>query len=186
MDTKSAPADGSTEPETSRVLDRNIHALLRRRLFEDRRRPLQERIADRVTAFAGSMVFVFVHLALFGGWVAANLPGVPWARFDPTFVVLAMVASVEAIFLSTFVLITQNRMAVLAEKRNELNLQISLLAEHEVTRLIQLVTQMAAHMEIQDAHNPDLEELKRDVAPERVLETLERVGRSTAEEDPAR
>ena len=71
---------------------------------------------------------------LFGFWIVANLdwvPGVP--AWDPSFVVLAMAASVEAIFLSTFVLISQNRMA--ADKRADLDLQVSLLAEHEVTRL---------------------------------------------------
>jgi uncharacterized membrane protein len=66
----------------------------------------------------------------------ANLglvPGVP--AWDSSFVALAMLASVEAIFLSTFVLISQNRMAAAADKRADLDLQISLLAEHEVTRL---------------------------------------------------
>ena len=120
------------------------------------------------------MRFVYIHLALFGLWIGANLgwlPGVP--RFDPSFVVLAMVASVEAIFLSTFVLITQNRMAALADKRADLDLQISLLAEHEVTRLISLVTAIAEHMGIEAAHNPELAELSQDVAPEKVMEQME-------------
>ena len=74
------------------------------------------------------MRFVMIHALLFGAWIVWNLgwiPGLP--PFDPTFVVLAMVASVEAIFLSTFVLITQNRMAAMADKRADLDLQVSLL-----------------------------------------------------------
>lgn len=73
--------------------------------------------------------------AVYGFWILANLgwiPGVP--KFDPTFVVLAMEASVESLFLSTFILITQNRMMAQADKRADLNLQISLLSEHEVNR----------------------------------------------------
>ena len=74
-------------------------------------------LADSITRFTGSMPFVYLHLLLFGGWIIANLPGVPLPHFDPTFVALAMVASVEAIFLSTFILITQNRMTAQAERK---------------------------------------------------------------------
>ena len=105
---------------------------------------MQEKIAEAITRFTGSMLFVYIHLALFGFWIIANLgwvPGVP--KWDESFVVLAMWASVEAIFLSTFVLISQNRMAAAADKRADLDLQISLLAEHEVTKLATLVSAMA-------------------------------------------
>jgi uncharacterized membrane protein len=94
-------------------------------------------------------------------------------RFDPTFVVLAMVASVEAIFISTFVLVSQNRMAAQADQRADLDLQISLLAEHEITRLITLVSEMARRMGVPEAHDPELEELERDVAPEQVLDRMQ-------------
>jgi uncharacterized membrane protein len=84
-----------------------------------------------------------------------------------------MLASVEAIFLSTFVLISQNRMAALADRRADLDLQISLLAEHEVTRLITLVAAMAERMDLEAARNPELAELSQDVAPEKVMEQME-------------
>src|SRR4051812_14742163 len=121
------------------------------------------------------MMFVYLHAALFGGWIVVNLgwiPGVP--KFDPTFVVLAMVASVEAIFLSTFILITQNRMMAAADKRADLNLQISLLAEHEVTRLIQMTTHISERLGIDLAGDPELSELSQDVRPEQVLAAIER------------
>ena len=86
-----------------------------------------------------------------------------------------MVASVEAIFLSTFVLISQNRMQALADRRAELSLHISLLAEHEVTRVITLVIEMAKKMGVEESHNPDLEELVKDVAPEKVLDRMDEV-----------
>jgi uncharacterized membrane protein len=120
------------------------------------------------------MRFVYIHLLLFGGWIAVNLGGIPGVpRFDPSFVVLAMVASVEAIFLSTFVLISQNRMAALADRRADLDLQISLLAEHEITRLITLVAAIAERLELDAAQNPELAELSQDVAPEKVMEEME-------------
>jgi uncharacterized membrane protein len=80
---------------------------------------------------------------------------------------------VEAIFLSTFILITQNRMAAQAQKRADLDLQISLLAEHEITRLIILTSAMAEHLGIQPFQDPELEELAQDIAPEQVLDTME-------------
>lgn len=154
------------------ALKRNIAALERRRREDAARAPLEERVAAAVTRFTGSMRFVYLHLVLYGAWIVVNLgwvPGVP--RFDRTFVVLAMVASVEAIFLSTFVLITQNRMAAAADKRAELDLQISLLAEHEVTKIVSMVSAISAHLGI----NPEeeVEELKRDVAPEAVLDAID-------------
>src|SRR3712207_4151098 len=98
----------------------------------------------------------------------------PAPPFDPTFVVLAMIASVEAIFLSTFVLINQNRMAAMADKRADLDLQISLLAEHEITRLITLVTAIAARMGIEESRHPELAELSQDIAPDKVMDQIER------------
>ena len=84
-----------------------------------------------------------------------------------------MAASVEAIFLSTFILITQNRMAAQAEKRAELDLQISLLAEHEITRVVTLVAAIAERLGIEASHDPELAELKQNVAPEQVLDKME-------------
>lgn len=84
-----------------------------------------------------------------------------------------MIASVEAIFLSTFVLITQNRMARTADQRDDLDLQINLLAEHEVTRLIAMVAAIADRLGIGDAKPEDLDDLKRNVAPERVMDVME-------------
>jgi uncharacterized membrane protein len=156
------------------IVHRNIDSLLKRRQLEERRRGTEECIADAITRFTGSMNFVYIHLAIFGLWIVINLgwiPGIP--QFDPSFVILAMAASVEAIFLSTFVLITQNRMAELANRRADLDLQVSLLAEHEVTRLITLVRAIAGRMGIQEAQDPELNELAEDVHPENVLDRIE-------------
>ncbi|UFS71622.1 DUF1003 domain-containing protein [Geomonas sp. RF6] len=155
------------------VVDRNIAALITRRQSEDARKTVEDRIADGITRFTGSMLFVYLHLMIFGSWIAINLGWIPRIpRFDPSFVVLAMAASVEAIFLSTFVLISQNRMQSASDRRADLDLHVSLLAEHEVTRLISLVTEIAEKMGIEEAKNPELQELAKDVAPERVLDKM--------------
>ncbi|MFP2925444.1 DUF1003 domain-containing protein [Pyxidicoccus sp. 3LG] len=163
----------------SGVVNRNIRALLGERHKLERRKNRQQRIADGITRFTGSMPFVYLHLFLFGGWLLVNSGAVPWVKpFDPfPFVMLAMWASVEAIFLSTFVLISQNRQAELADKRADLDLQVNLLAEHEITRLIHMVDGISAHLGVESGRDAHLEELKRDVAPEKVLEELEKVDR---------
>ncbi len=162
-------------PGMARVVERNIQALLARRDAEERKLNWQEKMAAVITRFSGSMWFVYLHLVVYGLWIFINLGWIPGVRrFDPTFVVLAMEASVEAIFLSTFILITQNRMMAQADRRADLNLQISLLSEHEVTRLIQLTRELARRMGVEEAKEPELEELAQDVAPEQVLETMDK------------
>ena len=173
------PPDSPTVPlprpeSLNTSLTRNIRALEDRRKQEAAVATREERIAEAITGFTGSMRFVYLHLALYGGWILANLgiiPGVP--RWDPSFVILAMVASVEAIFLSTFVLISQNRMAAAADKRADLDLQISLLTEHELTKLSELVVAIAERMDIRAASDPEMQEVRRDVAPEAVLDEIE-------------
>lgn len=155
-------------------LRRNIEALARRREQEAAAATREERIAEAITSFTGSMRFVYLHLVLYGAWILLNLgiiPGLP--KFDPSFVILAMAASVEAIFLSTFVLISQNRTAAAADKRADLDLQISLLTEHELTKLAQVVDAIAQRLDVTEARDPEFKETERDVAPEAVLDAIE-------------
>ena len=172
MEGKGTPNDNGPS-RLAGVVERNIRSLVARRQRDERNQRPQQRVADTITQFAGSMKFVYVHLVVFGLWILTSSGWAPWTRFDPTFVGLATFASVEAIFLSTFVLITQNRMTRKAEKRANLDLQISLLAEHEVTRLITLVKEIAEKLDIQASQNPELPELQQDVAPENVLDVME-------------
>lgn len=159
------------------ALERNIEALAERRRQEQASASIQDRLASAISRFAGSIIFVVAHVLLVAGWIAVNAGLLPGVRpFDPTFVILATVASVEAIFLSTFILISQNRAAVEADRRATLHLQTSLLAEHEVTQLIRLTTKIAQRLGVEEAQNPELQELQRNVAPEAVLERIEESG----------
>jgi len=154
-------------------LRRNIDALRQRRKQELQSAGWEEKLAAAITAFTGSMRFVYLHLVLYGAWIIFNLiPQLP--HFDPTFVVLAMAASVEAIFLSTFILISQNRVMALTDKRDDLNLHINLLAEHELTRLTSIVAAIGHKLEVRTGAEHEIEEISKDVAPEAVLNEIER------------
>ena len=174
---KSGPTKPPPKPPgLSTVLARNIETLQTRRAEEQARATFEERIAGAITRFTGSMRFVYLHIAIFGVWIIGNLGLIPkFPLFDPSFVILAMAASVEAIFLSTFVLISQNRMAASADKRDDLDLQINLLSEHEVTKLVALVSAIADKLGVETPVDLELDELREDVAPEVVLDQLEEV-----------
>jgi uncharacterized membrane protein len=173
--TASTPTVRPPQPDNlSSALKRNIEALEERRRQEAASATRQERLAEAITLFTGSMPFVYLHLALYSAWILVNIdvvPGLP--KFDPSFVILAMEASVEAIFLSTFVLISQNRTAAAADKRADLDLQINLLAEHELTKLTKIVTAIAARLDVQLGSDTEIEEITKDVAPEEVLDELD-------------
>jgi uncharacterized membrane protein len=169
------------EPDRlSTALRRNIEAMEQRRLRQAAAATRQERVVETITAFMGSMPFVYLHLALYGAWIFTNLSvvrGLP--RFDPTFVGLAVSASLEALFLSTFVLMSQNRLSAAETKRADLDLQISLLTEHEVTKLTEMVEEIAKHFDIKTASHPELAEVKKNIVPEAVLDEIEAQQRRT-------
>jgi uncharacterized membrane protein len=175
-DRRSSYRPGSAEMSSS--LRRNIEALRNRRQQEKLAESWEDKIADAITRFTGSMRFVYLHLAVYGTWIAANLiPHIP--HFDPTFVILAMEASVEAIFLSTFVLISQNRTMAATNKRDDLDLHVNLLAEHELTRLVAMVAAIAEKLEVRTDADPELVEITKDIAPEMVLSEIEQDGGSS-------
>lgn len=158
---------------TAGIITRNIKALVQRRREEENKKPLGERFADAVTRFTGNMAFVYTHIIIFGLWIIYNIGWFEVKPFDHEFVGLQLVTSIEAIFLSTFVLMSQNSLDAQADKRADLDLQISLLSEHEITRLLSLVSAIAHKLDIDEAKNPEINELSKDVMPEKVMDTME-------------
>ena len=164
---------GEGPAEANSTLARNIQGILADRQERERAASLESRVAGAISKFAGSMMFVYIHLVLFGGWILINIGLLPiLPPWDPSLVVLAMAASVEAIFLSTFVLINQNRMAAQDDLRADLDLQISLLNEHETTRLLMLVDGIAEKLGVRTEPDPEIEDLKREVDPAEVMHQL--------------
>ena len=171
----SPTVDPPRSTNLSAALTRNIATLQARQQDDANARQWDERFADAITRFAGSMVFVYLHAAIYGAWVIVNLGLIPFLPpFDKSFVILATEASVEAIFLSTFVLISQNKMAAGADKRASLDLQINLLTEHEVTKVAAMLAIVMERLDIPAYQDRELDEVTRDVAPEAVLDALER------------
>ena len=171
------PADHADDnPALSNVIERNIRTIIDLRLQAARARGLQDRLADTITAFSGRMVFVYAHIVWFGLWFVLNTGrfGVP--PFDPfPYGLLTMVVSLEAIFLATFVLISQNRLSAEAEHRADLDLHIGLLTEHELTRVLQMLDIMQDKMGIKNHADSELADLEMETRPEDVLAEIERL-----------
>jgi uncharacterized membrane protein len=127
-------------------LQRNIRAVARLEQEALHQRTTADRVSDALTRFTGSTPFVVGHALAFTTWILANsgrLPGV--APFDPyPFSFLTLVVSLEAIFLSVFVLMSQNRMTRQADKRAHLDLQVDLLAERELTLMLHMLRGLCA------------------------------------------
>jgi uncharacterized membrane protein len=161
-------------PELAKVIESNIEAIEEHRREAEETRSFQDKFADAVTWFAGSVPFVYFHVIWFAAWILANIGILPWKAFDPyPFGMLTTIVSLEAIFLSTFVLVSQNRQAAIGERRAELDLQINLLAEHEVTRMLTMLDAIAKRLDIDEIPRHEIKELKKDVKPEAVLEELD-------------
>lgn len=161
-------------PALADVLERNIETIVDVRRTERLRRTAQDRLADALTRFSGNMWFVYVHVAWFGWWIADNRGWIPGRVFDPfPFGLLTLVVSLEAIFLATFVLISQNRAAALADIRADLDLQIDLLAEYEVTHLLRLMVAIGKKLEVPEAGGIELEDLEQPVPIHEVIKEMQ-------------
>jgi uncharacterized membrane protein len=136
-----------SEP-TPEAIRRNIEAVAKLEESFIQNRSMADRLADRVGGFTGSVTFVLLHVLIYGLWIVINLKLIPgFKAFDPyPFMLLSVVVSLEAIFLSTFVLMKQNRMSRRADQRDHLDLQINLLAEREMTMVLQLLQKIATRL----------------------------------------
>jgi uncharacterized membrane protein len=163
-------------PALSKVIERNIRTIIDLRLKAARARSVQDRLADAITAFSGHMGFVYVHIVWFGVWILLNTGHVGVRAFDPfPYGLLTMAVSLEAIFLSTFVLISQNRLSAETEHRADLDLHIGLLTEHELTRVLQMLDAIQAKLGIENHENSELADLEMDTKPEDVLAEITRL-----------
>ena len=139
-------------------------------------RSLVERFADGVGIFTGSPLFIVLHLALVVVWLLINSGKISWIRpFDPyPFSLLAMIVAVEAVFLSSFILMRQNRMMRRGERRNHLNLQIDLLAEKEITKLIEMTRAICGKLGLDNIMaDEEIRELSQNTSIESLSQTLE-------------
>ena len=172
------------------IIRKNIAALTQMQRRDEERRTSTDRVADWITAFSGSMGFVYLHVVWFGVWIVLNI-GL-FARFglrafdEFPFGLLTMIVSLEAIFLSTFVLISQNRMARASEKRAELERQVNLLAEQKAGKTLEMLDHLTRQLDqvrrFSFERDPEIEALKVSPEPDEVLRVIEEASARAAEE----
>jgi uncharacterized membrane protein len=175
----------------NQIIRKNIAAISEMQRKDVAARKPEERISDLITRFSGSTVFVLIHVVWFGLWILLNVNLIHIPRlsdFDPfPFGLLTMVVSLEAIFLSTFVLISQNRMAGLSEKRAELDLQVNMLAEQKAAKTLELLEHIAQQFDaVYERFNytadPEVQALKVSPDPNEVLQVMEDAVKEEARE----
>jgi uncharacterized membrane protein len=164
--------------------ERNIQTVanLERRFLDER--TWLDKLADAIGGFSGSIYFVLLHVVGVSVWFLINTGHFFGVRkFDPfPFILLAMVVSVEAVLLSTFVLMKQNRMAERAEQRDHLNLQIDLLAEEEITKMLQMQRLICERLGITEAfEDPVAQEMSKSTS----VKTLAQELREKLSKEPA-
>jgi uncharacterized membrane protein len=137
------------------------------------RRTGADRVAAAIARFCGQMSFVWIHVVLFAVWIGYN--ALPWFKpFDPyPFTFLTLVVSLEAIFLSTFILISQNYDMRVSERRNQLDLQINLLAEQENTKALQMLERIAKKVGAHVSDNPQVRALEEATRPDALVRQID-------------
>jgi uncharacterized membrane protein len=167
-------------PALSNVIQRNIRKIIAVRRKAAHEQSLQDRIANAMTSFSGSMAFFYVHIVWFFLWFVLNTGHLWITPFDPyPYGFLTMVVSLEAIFLATFVLISQNLFSKEAERLADLGLHTSLLTEHELTRVLQMLRAIQHKIGISNDEDSNLADadLAMETRPEDVLAEIERLQR---------
>ena len=167
-------------PALSSVIQRNIRQIIQVRSKAAREQSMQDRIANSMTDFSGSMGFFYLHIVWFCVWILLNTGYLGLPPFDPfPYGLLTMIVSLEAIFLSTFVLISQNLFGKEAERLTDLGLQTSLLTEHELTRVLQMLHAIQEKIGISNDDDRNLADadLEMETRPEDVLAEIERLQR---------
>jgi uncharacterized membrane protein len=162
--------------EKSKQGQSHIDAIVKQEEEALERRSDSERFADAVGVFAGSPLFILLHLLLLILWLLANSGIITRIRpFDPyPFSLLGMIVAVEAVILSSFILMRQNRMMRRGERRDHLNLQIDLLSEKEITKLLQMVRAICGRMGLENIMaDKEIRELSQNTSIESLSQTLE-------------
>lgn len=171
MPQKSAPAPrrpaSGVQEAIEHITSQNVESILS---DEDRRRretPWVYRLVARIAGICGTVSFLLAHVVFFAGWIVLNLGGSGFDPYPYTFLLFGV--SIEAIFLSIMVLISQNLASVENERRHHLDLQINLLNERETTAIMRLLTELANHAGVPSERQEEVRSFAHDTDPEAVL-----------------
>ncbi|MET0483434.1 MAG: DUF1003 domain-containing protein [Aestuariivirgaceae bacterium] len=162
---------------TSKVHEANIDAIIRLEAEQEERVSHTDRLSEAIGQFAGTTTFVVLQIVWVSVWISMNsslLESMP--KFDPfPFPLLSMILALEAVLLTGFVLIRQNRMGAKADQRSHLDLQINLLAEKEATKVLQLLQRISRHLGVaEDVSDRESQELGKDTEVEDLARDLRR------------
>ena len=175
-------SDDYHNPSTVEELtETNVKTILQLEATAKDNQTTSERMSEKIANFCGSMTFVWIHIMGFGGWILANsLPSIN--HFDAfPFTFLTLVVSLEAIFLSTFILISQNQETRLSERRNHLDLQINLLTEQENTKMLQMLKKISEKLNVEIEDDPTVQILEQATRPEKLVEQIMQATEQTDE-----
>jgi uncharacterized membrane protein len=155
------------------VTRENVQAMRKLEEAAMAKRTGADRVAAAIARFCGSMTFVWIHVAAFSAWIGYN--SLPWFKpFDPyPFTFLTLIVSLEAIFLATFILISQNYDMRVSERRNQLDLQINLLAEQENTKALQILERIARKVGAHLGDDPQVRALEEATRPDALAQQIE-------------
>jgi uncharacterized membrane protein len=184
MASASARPDPSAAADSSELVQANVKRIAGLEAAEHAKATPAERVADAIAAFTGSMRFVWASVGLIGGWVVLNLVLPKAERVDPfPFPLLTLILSVEAIFLSIFILMSQNRAATVSDKRSHLDLQLNLLSEQENTKMLLMLQEIgqAVGAEFSD---PELKELEAMTEPEELSHQIDQAAEAAKKDGP--
>lgn len=159
---------------------RNVDRVLALEAVDHQKATTADRVADAITGFSGSIKFVWITVLTVGGWVVLNLALPQADRIDPfPFSLLTLVLSVEAIFLSIFILMSQNRASRISEKRSQLDLQLTMLSEQENTKMLLMLEQIGRAVGAETGEDADVGVLTQATRPEALSEQIDRAAEAT-------
>jgi uncharacterized membrane protein len=167
-------ADREPGREVDPITRHNLRTVAEMQAEALRERTLGERVVDALGALVGTVPFWLAHLLVIGGWVAVNIVGQGAARrWDPwPFDTLRVLLSIEATLISCSLLVIQGRMKRLDAQRSHLDLQVSLLAEREATKTLQLLRAICHRLDMEEAHDPELLQLIRVTQADRLQQEV--------------
>jgi uncharacterized membrane protein len=175
----------NTPEQADELVHANVRTIAELEAAARQARTRTDRIVDGIATFCGSLLFVYLHATWFALWIGVNtLPSKRW-HFDPfPFPLLTLAVSLDAIFLTTFILISQNRQGQMADRRNHLDLQVNLLAEQENTKMLRMLERIEKRLGIEE-EDPTVAALKETTKPEKMVEQIKTyVEETSAEEGP--
>jgi uncharacterized membrane protein len=170
----SRSSDYHTPASVEEVTETNVKTIAELERAAKATDSLTDRIASKITRFCGSMAFVWLHVVWFTIWIAGNTVFAS-KPIDPyPFSFLTLVVSLEAIFLSTFIMIAENRQERVEERRGHLDLQINLLSEQENTKMLELLEKIARRLGVDPSDDPSVSVLEQATQPEKLVRQIEK------------